>query len=594
MTGLATNHPAGFLGMNGRSSGSLPIGNASSADDLNTEAFRRQMDEVASRIPPHAIRSVLEAVEDGASPVGKRARHLRDALVHHYNRLRPMKARRLFTSLFEPFLVDDHILYRAPDTVPALIQRADMGGIWAALTHYAFPALAVEVQGKLDAMARETMLDAVLASPQAVSLREAMRREALTFLIGLATDHAAAERFLALANDEALQDAQLRTQYLGRKAPIDGDLLGFVRALLEHHAALAPLTERMRRDFEAMPKDGDSCPAAVDCQAALMVGFVRQVRDLGLPFRDQTQALAWFAPLYGLNVKQRYDVFLQHAREHGCLGGLGGLGGLAGLAGPTMRESHPLMRSLLGHFHAASYTMRDVAEGLFADVDLRDGGVLSIRGATRDLLAEAVERFDRSLSALAATGLLAAPSTGPAIRAQLADLGRCLTATALPVLESRTRVALNARRTPSPDQADVLWMLELVERWAGYLAGAGVDAPDLTLQRRCAVENGRTAFLKATTVEGDERPAHRMAHLLRIRRLMRAMGETTDAWIGPASPGLDRVVQEYLDRIPDITAEEWGIIDLFIAALHAERTSSPDEPSADCGEILRLHEIRMR
>lgn len=552
---------------------------AAGVDAIDSSAFRRQMDEVVSRIPMHAIRSVLDAVEGAPSPNGERARHLRDALVEHFNRLRPMKARRLFTSLFEPFLVDDPILYRSPESVPALIQRVDMGGIWAALARYAFPGLAAEVQSRLDAMAREAMLDAVLSSPDAMVMRELMRREALDFLYAMAGDRKLTDRFLALANDEARHDAGLRTQYLGRKAPIDGDLLGFVRALLEHNEVLVPLTERMRRDIEEMQGASDQRSAEVDCQSALMVGFVRRVRDLGLPFRDQSQVLAWFAPLYGLNVKRRYDVFLRHVREHG---------------GPAVRESHPLLRALLCHFQAACTTIREVVDGMFGDMEIQDGGVLSAPAPTRTLLGEAVERFDRALTALSGTGFLASRSTGPALRAELAAVSRDLTGTVMPALAARLQAAMNARHAPVPDHEDIVWLLELVWRWGRTLGNAGYANPELKSLRLYAVETGRLAFLQAMKAEPHEKPAHRMAHMLRIRRLMAAMGETVDGWISPVSQGLHRVVHSYLEAVGEIADDEWAVIDAFVGSVRSELSRSRNWQSADFVDILRLHEGRRR
>lgn len=558
---------------------------AAGVDGIDSSAFRRQMDEVVSRIPMHAIRSVLDAVEGAASPNGERARHLRDALVEHFNRLRPMKARRLFTSLFEPFLVDDPILYRSPESVPALIQRVDMGGIWAALARYAFPGLAAEVQSRLDAMAHESMLDAVLSSPDAMVMRELMRREALDFLYAMAGDRKLTDRFLALANDEARHDAGLRTQYLGRKAPIDGDLLGFVRALLEHNEALVPLTERMRRDIEEMrlgetQGPGDPRSAEVDCQSALMVGFVRRLRDLGLPFRDQSQVLAWFAPLYGLNVKRRYDVFLRHVREHG---------------GPAaVRESHPLLRALLCHFQAACATIREVVDGMFGDMEIQQGGVLSAPAPTRALLGEAVERLDRALTALSGTGFLASRSTGPALRAELAAVSRDLTGTVMPALAARLQAAMNARHAPEPDHEDIVWLIELVWRWGRYLGNAGYANPELKSLRLYAVESGRIAFLQAMKAEPQEKPAHRMAHMLRIRRLMAAMGETVDGWISPVSQGLHRVVHSYLEAAGEISDDEWAVIDAFVGSVRGELSRSRNWQSADFVDILRLHEARRR
>ncbi|CAO3355669.1 hypothetical protein [Azospirillum palustre] len=573
---------------------SSPGGPSPGGSATDVAAFRRQMDEVVARIPMHAIRSVLDAVEGTPSPNGERARHLRDALVDHFNRLRPMKARRLFTSLFEPFLVDDPVLYRSAESVPALIQRVDMGGIWSALTRYAFPGLAAEVQSRLDGMAREAMLDAVLASPDAMAMRELMRKEALDFLYAMAGDRKLTDRFLALANDEAHHDAALRTQYLGRKAPIDGDLLGFVRALLEHNAVLVPLTERMRRDIDEMrmgdvqgagdprsaaPSSAIPSSAEVDCQSALMVGFVRRVRDLGLPFRDQSQLLAWFAPLYGLNVKRRYDVFLRHVREHG---------------GPAVRESHPLLRALLCHFTAACTTIREVVDGMFGDMDIQDGGVLSAPAPTRALLHEAVERFDRALTALSGTGFLASRSTGPALRAELAAVSRELTGTVMPALAARMQAAMNARHAPVPDHEDIVWLLELVWRWGRTLGAAGYANPELKSLRLYAVETGRLAFLQAMKAEPQERPAHRMAHMLRIRRLMAAMGETVDGWISPVSQGLQRVVYSYLEADGEIAGDEWAVIDAFVASVRSELSRSRNWQSADFVDILRLHEARRR
>lgn len=585
--------------MNSTPTATLSIASAASSPasspgggGTDVAAFRRQMDEVVARIPMHAIRSVLDAVEGTPSPNGERARHLRDALVDHFNRLRPMKARRLFTSLFEPFLVDDPVLYRSAESVPALIQRVDMGGIWSALTRYGFPGLAAEVQSRLDGMAREAMLDAVLASPDAMAMRELMRKEALDFLYAMAGDRKLTDRFLALANDEAHHDAALRTQYLGRKAPIDSDLLGFVRALLEHNAVLVPLTERMRRDIDEMrmgdrqgagdPRSATPSSAEVDCQSALMVGFVRRVRDLGLPFRDQSQLLAWFAPLYGLNVKRRYDVFLRHVREH------------VGSGGPAVRESHPLLRALLCHFTAACTTIREVVDGMFGDMDIQDGGVLSAPAPTRALLHEAVERFDRALTALSGTGFLASRSAGPALRAELAAVSRELTGTVMPALAARMQAAMNARHAPVPDHEDIVWLLELVWRWGRYLGAAGYANPELKSLRLYAVETGRLAFLQAMKAEPQERPAHRMAHMLRIRRLMAAMGETVDGWISPVSQGLHRVVHSYLEADGEIAGDEWAVIDAFIASVRSELSRSRNWQSADFVDILRLHEARRR
>lgn len=548
-------------------------------DGPGTGAFRRQMDEVVARIPMHAMRSVLDAVEEASSPGSERARHLREALVDHFNRLRPMKARRLFTGLFEPFLLDDPVLYRAPEAVPALVQRVDIGGLWAALTRYAFPGLAAEVQCRLDELSRDAMLDAVLGGPEALALRRSMRDAALDYLTRLNALRGETDRFLAAANEEALHDARLRTQYLTRKAPIGTDWLGFVRALLEHNDVLVPLAERMRRDIDEVRHRAESAPVEVDGQSALMVGFVRQVRDLGLPFRDQTQLLAWFAPLYALNNKRRYDVFLRHIREHG---------------GPAVRESHPLLRALIGHFTAACATIRDVVDGMFDDVDVVNGGVLAIGEPSRTLLDAAVDRFDRSLAAVTGTGLLASRSLGPVIRSQLAELSLRLTGTILPALAARLQAAMAARQAPATDHGDVEWLLSMVCRWGRSLNNAGYASTELKSLRLFSVEWGRLAFVQAMKAEDHDRPSQRMAHLLRIRRLMAILGENVDAWISPVSQGLHRVVLVYLDQMEAIGEEEWAVICAYVTSVRRELARSRNWQSSDLVTILQLYERRKR
>lgn len=535
------------------------------------------MDEVVSAIPLHAIRPVLEAIDGATSANGERARHLRDALVEHFNRLRPMKARRLFTGLFEPFLVDDPVLYRAPAGVPGLIQRVDMGGLWTALSQMAFPGLAAEVQCRLDALAHDRILDEVLAGPEALALRDAMRRAAADFLVTLERDFRLSTRFLMLANDEAEHDARLRTHYLGRKAPIDAEMLGFVRAVLENNAGLLPLAERLRRDMDQVTATAVNPVAEEEGLSALVAGYSRPVRDLGPAFRVQSQALAWTAPLYVLNVRGRIDVFQRYMREHG---------------GAGIDDQHPLRRALMAHFDAGCITIREVVDGLFADIDMLDGGVLSVNRQARGLLTIAVERFERTLAAVSGTGILANRTSGPAIRTALSDVTRRLTQMILPALAVRLQAALNARHAPAPDHDDVLWLLGLVWHWGRNLGSVGYASPEIKSLRLFAQEQGRVAFLQAMQVGDGERAETRMAHLLRIRRLVAAIGEDITPWITPASPGLHRVVHTYLDSHDPIGAEEWVVIDGFAQSLRVELNRSRNWKSADHVATLRLHEER--
>ncbi len=551
-------------------------GRSGAAGTAAIAELRRHMDDLVARVPRHAIRAVIDEIDNTSVPNGERARHLRDALVEHFNRLRPMKARRLFTSLFEPFLVDDHVLYRAREPIPGLIQRVDMGGIWQALSRLGFPTLAMEVQNRLDDLSQDAILDQVLTGPEAMAMREAMRGEAARFLALLQTNRRAAEEFLILANREALKDARQRTPHLTVKAPIDVRSLAFVQAVLEDNAALLPLAERMRQDIAEIGAAGELRQAEVDGQAAMLVGYVREVRK-ACPARDMDEPVAWLPPLVALNIKHRYDVILRYVREYG---------------GPMPGDNHPLHQALFGHFSACCTTIVQVIRAVFGDLAVQEGHVLSLHRPVRELLDTAVTRFEQSLAALSGAGFLSNRLIGPRIRPMLAEVSRALTSIVMPLAVERAQAATTARNGPAPDHDDLIWLLDFVWRWGATLGSVGYASPELQAMRTRMLDNGHAAFLQAIKIDEDEDLTRRMDHLVRINRVLAAIGESIGPWISPVSQGLHRVVDYHLDVVDEIAPEAQFVIDHFIAAVRKELGRSRHWQSVDLVAILRLYESR--
>ncbi len=539
--------------------------------------LRKQVDELVSRVPKHALRAVIDEIENTNAHNSARAQTLRDALVEQFNKLRPFKARRLFTGLFEPLLVDDPILYRARDPVPGLIQRVDMGGIWHALTHFAFPETAMRVQERLDAMSQEELLDRVLASPDAMVMRSLMRDEAVRFLAVALKTRRTAEEFLIVANREALRDARQRSPHLTFKAPIDIAQLGFVRAVLEENEAILPLMERVRHDLSDTPSSGDAAAAEVDGQAAIVVGFMRGMR-MACPNRDIDDPVVWLPPLLALNVKRRYDVVLRYVREYG---------------GPAVSDNHPLHQALFGHFSACCAAMTDLIRAAFGEVGIGDGHALSLSRPVREILDEARRRFDRSLAAMSASGLMTTRLIGPRVRALLTEVTRLLTSTVLPVAVERTHAAAAARNAPAPDHDEVVWLLEFVWAWGATLGGVGYATPEITAARSRIVEDAGIAFIQATKAEDeDETLPARMQHIIRINRLLAGLGADVTPWVSAMSQGLQRVVRHYLEGTGEIAPEAQFVIDRLVAAIRVELGRSRHWQSADLVALLRLYEAR--
>lgn len=545
-------------------------------DDSDKATLRDAVDELVRRVPHRALRTVINEIDHTTSPTDSRAHTLRVALVDQFNRLRPMKARRLFTSLFEPLLIDDAVLYRAHHAVPGLVQRADIGGLWCALEHFAFSKLAADVQHRLDILSRDALLDEVLTGPDALMMRAAMGREASAYLAALPENRKVADAFLILANREAFKAACHRSPHLQTKAPITLETLAFLRGVLQESNALLPMIVRMLDEVPDEIATGDEKEAEVDRIAALLAGHGRELRSL-FPERLPLDPLQWLSPLSALNIKRRHDVVQRFLREY---------------AGPTSFDHHPMHQAVFAHFTGCAGTLIDITNAAVGQAQATGDDSLAMPRPVRDLLDDAIQRLEAALRTLSSTGLMSNRTIGPKVRPVLADVTGALTGRLMPLCLSRTIEALNARNYPEPDQDDIVWTLQRIWAWSATLGKAGYANTNTNELRSRLRDEGQKAFIAAIKPEPEDIPEKRLDHIVRINQLLGAVSENIGPWISLMSQGLQTMIRQELEFPTKASPEVDDVIDRYIATVRNELGRSRHWQSADLVSLLKLYEER--
>lgn len=539
------------------------------------EEWKERAAQFARRLPRHAIGVVINEVETSEVAERPRARAFRSVLVEHFNRMRPLKARRLFTSLFEPLLVDDAILLRSREPVPGLIQRVDVGGVWAALTRGPLRQLAADVQAELDTMSRDTLIDRVFTTPPASTMRAAMGRETAKYLNLLLRDKNALASFLSHAEREAARAAQRMTPCLTWKCRIDADLLRLMVAVIKRGVPVATELTALRRDLREFPRFGSW--SDTETANRLVDETSRALASL-MPEADPEAPERWLAELTALHVKRRYDVVLRVIRD------------MAG--GASAGEDHPLHFAAFAHFSASCHTIADTLRAVFPVENAKLAAPISLSRPVRELLSSAFDRFQAALALVGNAGLLSARSIGSRFRPLLAEITNTVEARVIPICVERARVALNSRDDDSADQGDVIWTLVFLFEWSSAIAAAGYAVSEIDTLRAVILRDAEEAHTAAVRMDPGDDPAKRMAHLTRINRVLGGLGESAARWANPMSAGMQAIVRRHLQPGRTNTPDEEFIVESFIAAVRSELAKSKHWRSAELAEIVEMYETR--
>lgn len=535
-------------------------------------AIQRQVNELISRLPRYAIRAVIDEI-DGKAQGGERAKQLKGALVDHFNKLRPHKARRLFTGLFDPLLVDDTVLYRGREYVPGLLQRVDMGGVWYSLSNLAFPQLAAQVQQELDVLSKDNLLDKVLMSSAALAMREQMRVEAVRFLNTLPRNRKALEAFLQLVNEVALEDAKSRTPHLVFKAAVDTRMLAFVLDILNQNDKLLPSIERFKAKTGKPPQSDED----IVFQSEVIVITSRELRYV-ITDVSKDHLIFHLPPLILMNEKQRFDVVLRYLRDNVVETGPNELGFA--------------VEAMVAHFAAASSTIGDMVKEVFDNQRSQDVSTVALSKPVRTTMNAALARFETTLKSMNAGGILGNRRAMIKIKDYWMEVARVLTTKVAPIAAERAGAAAMSRNSTVLDHEDVLWLLDYLWRWSSVMSDIGYSNAEILNLRSRVIDDVQFAFSKAMKFDERDKLDGRMAHFVRLNQILRCFETDLGSWITAVSHSLMKCVRWVLEQERKLSPDEVFIVDRYIETVREELTKSRAWQSPELVSLVKLYEAR--
>ena len=528
---------------------------------VDTEAaLRRKINELVARLPPSFVYSLLSEIEHMDHEPAERVRLVRQYVIEYLNRQRTNRARRLFTTLLEPFLVDDDVLFHAGGPVPGLVQRVDVGALWEVLSADAFPLVAIEAQEALDDAASNDLIDRVLRAPRALDLRERMRAAAVRHLDTVLANRKALDALLQALSRNRPRRTKMLSAFLDKPAPFAVETLALMRDLLQHAGgAAAEVAERLEQvpPVSASDWERERCAEALAKDAAA-------IRDRhahahahahGEAHADAGgERLAALLPLSVVNVRRNYAVAALYIRHAG---------------GDAARAAAPVA-ALNAHYLGC---VRALTAGLTGILKLNERVPGSpIRPAPKDRarLEGLVQRIAQLLEALTLAGLTEDRRTEPTYRLAWEGAARVLAARVAGVALERCSALAASRRQPATDHAEVVWLVRFLWTWYGMARGFELETFDLHTWRETLLEEMKANLEKALKFDPAEPLDERMAHLLRIDAVCNVFGQRVTAWIPASSHNMTQLVAHRLSGGARLSAEEQALIDDVVAAARTE------------------------
>lgn len=532
--------------------------------------LREKIDTLVAKLPAGLVYSLLSEIEQMDNQSPDKVRQVRGYVIDYLNRQRPNRSRRLFTSLFEAFLIDDEALYHAGQPVPYAVQRADIGALWEALSHEAFPLLAVQCQETLDLMTKGELLDRALRSPAAQELREQMRTAAVRYLdrVAAPANRKQLESFLAEMTRNRNRRSKLLSAHINRSPPFTLETLHGMRVILELGTeSAADIARRLAAIPNTAPRTAEEADDIAD-QMADASG------DLALTGPgDHAAALYETA---ALNVRQAYAPVGRLLRRRDA---------------EALRVD-PLAVGLTGHFLGVARAFTAILIGVLRINDRAAGA--SIRPAARDRarLDGLLIRLEQVVEAVGASGLRDDRLTEPQFHLAWEAAAKIINTRVAAVALERAALAAASRKQPLIDQSDVVWLAGLVQRWHDVSVAFGLDAFDLVKWRETLLDEMRVCVDKAMRFEDGETLDERMEHLLRIEAICAVFHERIGGWIPPSSHNMNRLVMHRLTKAPVIEANEQRLIEDVIAQVRDELARSRYWKSNDMLEMIELADKR--
>lgn len=495
------------------------------------------LDRLVAGLPNQAVPRLIDAMA-GWQGGGSRAEEVRLRIVTGLNGRRPQKARRLFTSLFDPMLSSDAILPFAGRWMPGLLHRVDIGGLWSVLSQSAMAGLAAEVQATLSAMARDTLLDQVLQSPEATDLRRRMRVDTITHLTQVRGDESGLADFIGAIDEHkgALERARGCRPPTYRLSPI---YIDFIVEYLVFYEDVDEIARQIHHDLSSR-----SLSMADALRQA--VWLLRKRESLGrlLPEAGLLQDLPVF---YVLHVRRLYGAVAE------CL---------VLAAGPAAGRVEPAAEGLYLHLEASAHAITETLEAITDDSVGGTGGIggLVVGKDQRAMLEAGIGRLEATQAALRRAGLLKTGYYQHEIQHLLRRIGSLGENVIGPAFLEHAVRALHATEGPVADHDAVVWLSTFLWRFHQSLDRLGDGAHPVSLFGRLHDE-ALLAFGEVVSRDnGAETAAGKLGHLLRIDQILRAMGRGIGPWIARQNHAIKRILTEWQEKPDGLSEAEVRVV----------------------------------
>lgn len=534
-----------------------------------SDGIKQQVLGLVERLPVSSVYELYNLVGISDNPESDRLALVKLTFIEYLNNLRPHRARRLFTDLFTPLLVNDNALLRTKKAIPGSMQRADAAGLWHAFSRYGFPELTIEVQEALDDLCRNTLLDQVLRTPEAAAMKNRMRLAAVRYVDELLGNTNNLNSFLSYINKRRLAEAKKKALYLDEVYPLDRNYMVFCREYL----ANADEFERfLRREMPPLERGGQP-EWQLERNAEALADSVDHVRDVIIrgPCRSEVPFLLALALLHQ---RRRYDLVAMYVRQVGVM------------------DCGPVVEALISHFAAACADMIQILTGALKLGERIAGASIKLTHKEREEVDGELRRVGELLPAMVVGSILENRQTEPMFRLVWNDLARFLSDRIATVATQRLVSLLTARNYPVLDHRDVVWMVGLVWTWHRIAQRYGQNYIFFDKWRDQVVEDIRIATEQAARFEPMESLPDRMQHLLRINEVASIFDISISGYLSVSSQNITRMVKNSLLQTEPMAPGELVFVGEFLAMSRAEVGRNKNWRSPELQDLLQVAEER--
>lgn len=545
------------------------MASADKPTETDHQSVEQALQPLVDELPAASVRKILSHVTVDDTPDYSAGQQLRlnavkGFLITELNRRRPNRVQRLFMSLFEPVLITDPVLLRAPVPVYGAFQRVDLAALWQHVRRSALSDLAAETEAYLNAQIERILIDDLLRMNEALAHLEKLRAKAVAYLDQVRQKKTELARVIADINAIRSQTIAAKDPSLQRPAPIDRETLLQILAYLHRADALGVATGTLLSAWDeaatrALPVE-DACAAIVGTLAATRAELEQAA--------GASQRALGLLPLVLVHQRHAWGI----------------VPAWLGQARPAPEERAWLASALLGQMGGAGQSLKAALTAAFRLERPPSEGAAGAEPGARPLPAvssESQEHLDALLDrALAAATAARSLSALEEVRDAIARHWRFLRQLLDRLLEVAVRPRLRHCMThpletvEADDQETLVWVAAWVLSWHRRLAAAQDATPET---KGWAGEIGAAAGEGLRTVllnEGQIPPVPAVRFLAQLDSLLGAVEARLSDQLSLASENLPALVDRRLREPEPLTPAERALVLAVLAMARTEVKAS--------------------